>query len=136
MTGFSDRSVFFQMSLKYPEASDRVVTVFTPSEAVMATLAIGSCFSVSVSWRITAPSIGINCAAMDFCRYARSNRRATTMAVTPTMIQVVFRPIVQNELDHKSWSIYEMPRARLGSIIQLFDKYHREFIPALPGRAE
>ena len=41
--------------LKYPEASDWVLTYVAPSEAATVTSAIGSCLRVSSSRRMTAP---------------------------------------------------------------------------------
>jgi hypothetical protein len=53
--GFPDNGVFRSTSWKYPEASDLVVAVCMPSDAVITASAIGSSFLVSVLLSITAP---------------------------------------------------------------------------------
>jgi hypothetical protein len=83
--------------LKYPEASDLVVAVVTPSDAVIATSAIGSCFLVSSSRWITAPSIGIDCRTeIDRSRLVRRTNPTTTAAATAMIIKTIFFEVIQH----------------------------------------
>ena len=102
MTGRSDNTPFCSTRLKYPAASDSVVALLTPSDAVIATSAIGSSLLGSVSRRITAPSIGIACASvMVRNRWARinSNTTITTPAATAMIAQAIFFPVIASIIE-------------------------------------
>jgi hypothetical protein len=97
MIGVPDKTPFSRTSLKYPEASDLVVAVVTPSDAVMATSAIGSCFLVSLSRWITAPSIGIDCRTeIDLNRLVRRTNPIATAAATAMIVQIIFFAVIQH----------------------------------------
>src|ERR1700722_554949 len=104
MTGFPDNTPFCRTSLKYPEASDCVVALFTPSVAVIATPATGSSLLVSASRWITAPSIVIDrCTEIDLSQCARSNSAMTTAATTAIIAQTIFFPVIQHRQTN-SWT--------------------------------
>jgi hypothetical protein len=72
------------------------VALFTPSDAVIATPAMGSSFFVSASRCITAPSIVIDrCTGMDRNQWARNNSAMTTAAATAIIAQTIFFPVMQ-----------------------------------------
>jgi hypothetical protein len=99
--------------LKYPEASDCVVALFTPFDAVIATPAMGSSFFVSASRWITAPSIVIDrWTEIDLNQSARSNSAMATTATTEIVVQTIFF-LVMHHLQ-TSWtrnSEYMLPTA-------------------------
>jgi hypothetical protein len=83
--------------LKYPDASERVVALATPSDAVIATSAIGSSLLTSASLRITAPSTAIDCRTeINFNRCARSNNKVTTTATAAIVIKTIFFLVIQH----------------------------------------
>ena len=119
MTGFPDNTPFCRTSLKYPEASDRVVALVTPSDAVITTSAIGTSFLVSASRWITAPSIGIDRRTLiDRNRCARNNSAMTTAAATAMIVQTTFFAVIAAPIN--SWTRnpeYMLPvDALIGSI--------------------
>jgi hypothetical protein len=73
------------------------VALATPSDAVITTSAIGTCFFVSASRWITAPSIGIDCRTLiDLNRFVRRNNPRTTAAATPMIVHTTLFAVIQH----------------------------------------